>query len=134
MSDKKAKVICVDFDGVIYRFDYSKWEKDGYKNILYKRCIISGARVALKRLRTIGYRIVVYTSRVTSKYKSILLTIHHPNYKVSVKEITKFLKENNICFDEVWEGNGKPVADVYLDDKAVRFLSWPQAMVEIKEL
>lgn len=35
---------------------------------------------------------------------------------------------------EVWTGNGKPLADVYIDDRALRFTSWEETLDALKLL
>lgn len=130
----KSKIICVDFDGVICKFNYQEWEKSGYKNAFLEEDIIPGVRPMLKILSQNGYKIVIHTSRVTTKFKNIDFEIHQPNYKISVKDITKFLKKSSIYFDEIWSGCGKPVADYYIDDKAIRFNNWLQVFDELMAL
>lgn len=99
------KVIAVDFDGVIH----------DYKNPIEGRRMggeIFGTKDALKRIRAKGYKIVVFSV-----------------WGAESKTITDFMKYYNLPFDEVT--NIKPLADYYIDDKAIRFTNWEDALNQI---
>ena len=104
--DKKyyCQAICVDFDGVIAEFS---------DNINDFGKIIDGAGAALEKLRALGYKIIIHTTR--------------PSDEDHITELTKYLKAHDIPFDEIntnsdskWP-SAKPVADLYIDDRALRF-------------
>lgn len=65
---------------------------------------LPGAQTALKRLRELGHQVI----------------IHSCNEKVW---IDRNLREAGIPVDGIWDGKGKPVADWYLDDRAISFQS-----------
>jgi len=95
------RTIAVDFDGVIA--DYDGW----------KGCGVLGepradVKEALATLQAEGWKIVVHTTR-------------------GPDEIGNYLAQHRIAFDEIncnsdYRTQGtKPVADVYWDDRAVRY-------------
>jgi hypothetical protein len=116
MSDK---TIAVDFDGVIS--DYRGWKGKG--NFAPP---INGASEFLGQLRKEKWKIIIHTTRSETD------------------KIAEFLNENKIPYDHInfnpdnvkfGLSYGKPLADVYLDDRAIRFRGeWDyDLMVRIKE-
>ena len=95
------RTIAVDFDGVIAEYD--GWKGSG---------VLGAPRgdvvMALDILRSEGWKVVVYTTR-------------------GQEEIASYLAKHAIPHDEInlnsdYRTNGaKPVADVYWDDRAVRY-------------
>jgi len=63
-------------------------------------------RAKLQEMKANGYHIIVYTSGITEN-PSIL------------HGINVWLKENQVPYDEVWQRQGKPDVDLYIDDKSV---------------
>lgn len=119
--DTDSPVIAVDFDGVIV-------EDGAYPDIgeLKKNSIES-----MKFLKHNGYRIVIWTCRDTEKQK---------------KKVKEFLDKNDIPYDafndnsalteEELEKVGNNLSrkigcSLFLDDKAVRFIDWSSALLEI---
>lgn len=96
-----ARTVAVDFDGVIA--DYDGWKGYGVFGEP-RRDVLE----ALEGLRREGWKIVVHTTR-------------------SEAEVLEYLVHHGIPHDEInrnsdYETNGvKPVADVYWDDRAVRY-------------
>ena len=98
------KCIAVDFDGVIHDF----------KNPVPGRRMgppIFNAQDALVDLKSKGYEIVVFTVWGDEKGQSV---------------IRDFMNYYNLPFDRIT--NIKPQADFYIDDKAIRFTSWEDAL------
>lgn len=98
------KTICIDIDGTISHF--IEWQgSDKFGNVL------SGAVENISKLKEAGYFIIIYTTRSDKE------------------DIKNFLDRNNIPFDAINENpyqpqnaiGGKPMADVYLDDRNVSF-------------
>jgi adenylylsulfate kinase len=112
---KEKKTICVDFDGVIAEYEgYEGDDKFGEP--------VDGVQNALKVLKEHNYTIIVFTTRKNTA------------------ALRKYLKENDITYDYINENpdqpknsnSGKPVADVYLDDRAVCFHgNWKWALQDI---
>jgi hypothetical protein len=103
-----TNVMAVDFDGVVHD-PYNR--APGFK----MGRPITGAPEALDCFRGAGYRIVIHTCA-----RSDQGTLHH---------IEDWLWYFQIPFDEVTDR--KPEADVYLDDKAIRFVDWTAALAQI---
>ncbi len=113
MKPYRPKVVAVDFDGVIV--DYKEWS--GHNSF---GKVKEGAREVLQEFRRRGWVIVVWTTRYNKE------------------GIRKYLEENGIPFDYINENplgppdtSRKIHADVYIDDKAIRFESWEQARIEV---
>lgn len=111
----KRKTICIDFDGVIAQ--YQEWEgKDKFG------APVPGVQSALKVLKKEGYKIIIFTTREVSD------------------ELKAYLKENNITYDHINENPdqpkdtnaGKPIADLYVDDRSVCFRgNWKYTLEDI---
>ena len=105
---KPPKTIMVDLDGVICN------EERVFERPL--AAPIAGAREALAKLRTEGHTIVVYTARGWAEYR-----------------VTKqWLDDHGMAYDAIHMG--KPIAHVWIDDRALRFRSWEQALRELDAL
>jgi hypothetical protein len=76
--------------------------------------VVEGCEYALQRLRT--------------KFKLVLYTCRHADFFIP------WLKEHDLLHYFEWfygVDAGKPRADVYLDDKGLRFLTWEQALLDL---
>lgn len=109
------KTVCIDLDGTLVH--YEEWQGEEHFGK-----VLPGASVATKALHDKGWFIIIYTTRSN---KTIL---------------SKFLSENKIEFDAINENpyqpanaiGGKPIADVYVDDRALCFKGdWEQTVSEI---
>lgn len=109
------KTVCIDLDGTLIH--YEEWQGEEHFGH-----VLPGASDATKILHEKGWYIIIYTTRAN---KSIL---------------TKFLSDNKIEFDAINENpyqpqnakGGKPIADVYVDDRALCFKgNWQQTVKEI---
>ena len=115
------KNIAIDVDGVIFRFGPGDWKGPEYVGPL-----IPGVHGALLALRSFGYRIVLYSCRTDME------VMGQPTTRL-IRLLVEHLKRHEIPYDEI--AIGKPIADFYIDDRGIRFESWPQAMGEvIKEM
>jgi uncharacterized HAD superfamily protein len=90
------KTAVVDMDGVICR------ETPTFERSMADP--ISGARAAMERLEDAGYTIIIHTAR------------SWPEYAITVQ----WLYDHAIPFDQLVMG--KPVADIVIDDRAVKSL------------
>lgn len=110
----EKKTICIDFDGVLATYD-------GWKGRGEIGEPISGASEATQTLKKEGYTIIIFTTR-------------------NGEDIKKWLDKNKISYDYINENpdqpkntnEGKPIADIYLDDRAVCFRgNWEWALRDI---
>jgi hypothetical protein len=114
MPNSKGKLtICVDFDGVIHK--YTHWNS----GLLNAQCI-DYAPEALQSLRNLGHTIIIHTTRDEEEIKQWLETFHVPY---------DYINEN----PEIQGRNpGKPIADIYVDDRAIQFNgNWSTTYYEI---
>ncbi|MGD8450490.1 MAG: hypothetical protein PVJ57_01615 [Phycisphaerae bacterium] len=101
----RPKTIMVDLDGVICT------EERTFERPLAEP--IAGAREALQKLRDAGHTVVVYTAR------------NWPEYRVT----RKWLDDHGFAYDGLHMG--KPVADVWIDDRAIRFTNWTEVLTQL---
>lgn len=96
-------IIAVDFDGVIH-------EKSEYGDGTLGEPM-PGAIEALNALHEQGHDVFIHTARVQSPYSD-----------AESWRIRDWLTHNGVTFAPRLVA--KPIADVYIDDKALRFTSW----------
>ena len=118
MARGRKQTVAVDFDGVIHQ--YSRGWHDG---TIYDPPV-DGALESLARLQR-RYRVVIFTTRVNPDM---------PGGDLQLKRVIDWLEENGFRegehFDEVT--HAKPPAVVYIDDRALHFTSWDQALDEFR--
>lgn len=104
-------IICVDLDGVVACF---KNEGQSYRDVEP----VPGSVAKLRSLKSHGHRIILYTARhMKTCQGNVGLVV------ARVGQITlDWLQRHNIPYDEIYFG--KPWADVYIDDNALRFRNW----------
>ena len=100
--------VMVDLDGTLASYD-------GWKGEWQIGDPIDGAIAAMAVLIAQGHNVYVHTVREEKEHVEGWLRKHEFPSKM-----------------KVWSG-AKPIAMVYIDDRAVRFRSWTQAMQEVKE-
>lgn len=112
-STVPPKTIAVDFDGTLCDHEYPKI---GH--------IKSGAKEALMLFQKLGYRIIIWSCRTCHWHYDIfggdpkMPTME----RVTVKQMVSWLNKWGIPYDEVDDGSrGKPLANLYIDDRAIRF-------------
>ncbi len=114
----RPPVLVVDFDGTIAR-----WAPSGYPAIGKP---IEGSHRFLRLLKSEGWKIIINSCRSGTEHEAAM---------------ARWLEDNEIPYDEInrnsdypW-ANGKPVGDVYLDDRGVRFEGrWDAAYQKVQEL
>lgn len=97
--------ICFDFDGVLATYD-------GWKDGEIGEPIPAGVDL-VKLCKTKGYVIVINTCRTHPTHGA-------SNQREQFLAVKKWLYENKIPYDWI-EIDGKPIADVYVDDRALYF-------------
>jgi len=111
------KVISIDFDGTICK-------KQKYGDGLIYQTPIPGAKKFMDKLKADGYRIVILTVRMSPDKKGNLLWKKY--------QLESWLGRYNIPYHEIT--NNKPDADLYIDDKALRFTDWKSAEKSFNKL
>ncbi len=97
--------IMVDLDGVICT------EEQFFDRPLARP--IDGAREALKRLRAEGHTVIIYTARGWGE----------------MRVTQRWLEDHGIEYDGLHMG--KPIANVWIDDRAIGFKNWPDTLDEL---
>lgn len=100
---KRREVVALDVDGTLFK--WKKWE-----GITAIGELFEGAREFVEELKK-DYDIIIHSCRVSDYL--------HDNIPLCEFVLKSHLKQYGIPFDEIWAGRGKPVADYYIDDKAV---------------
>jgi capsule biosynthesis phosphatase len=103
--------ICIDLDGVISKL---KKDEENYSEVKP----LEGAVEKIKSLKKNGHYIIIYTAR---HMKTCDGNIEKVISKIGGLTL-EWLKKYEIPYDEIIFG--KPWADVYIDDNALRFSSW----------
>ncbi len=107
--------ICIDLDGVICQL---REENQSYQDLEP----VEGAVEAVRKLKEQGHYIIIYTAR--------RMRTHNGNVGRIVADVGKitldWLDKYRIPYDEIVFG--KPWADVYIDDNALRFQSWDELL------
>ena len=105
------RVACLDFDGTLYPF----------RPLFEQPDPLPGAPEAVRRLKDAGYRIVIFTSRLSPTW------LESCGYTASeqLDLIEGMLRRDGIPFDDITAE--KVPAEVYVDDRAIRFRDgeWP---------
>ena len=100
----KDKIVVIDFDGTLCKFafpDVGPIEPD--------------VKIALQLLKDAGYIIKIHSCRTASYW-------NRPNERIThVALIQQFMLENKLPYDELILTDNKPIADVYIDDRAIRY-------------
>jgi hydroxymethylpyrimidine pyrophosphatase-like HAD family hydrolase len=77
---------------------------------------IEGAREAINLWRENGHKVVVHSCNSTGWIKNVL-------------------DNNDIRYDYIWVDKGKPICDIYVDDKGYRFQGdWTHEQLEVLKL
>lgn len=99
------KVAAVDLDGVLAH--YTEW-----KGVDHIGDPIPGAQEFLRALST-DFDVTIFTVRTSE-------SANHPEMAdLLVRRVLRWLRDHQFPDVNVWAGHGKPVADVYIDDRAL---------------
>ena len=113
--------ICIDIDGTICE---TKKQHESYREIQPKPHAIR----TIQNLKQKGHYIILYTARH-------MKTCNHNIGQVIAlqgKNLLDWLDEYNLPYDEIVFG--KPLADIYIDDKAYKFTNnWNEIIKEINK-
>ncbi len=101
----RPKTVMVDLDGVLCT-----------EELFLERPLaqpIAGAREGLQKLRAAGFVVVIYTARGWGELRTT----------------AKWLADHGFEYDGLQMG--KPVADFWIDDRAIPFTDWPAALRQL---
>jgi hypothetical protein len=113
---KGKKVAAVDFDGVIHKYG-NGWQK----GIIYDETV-PGAKDGVQALKDAGFYILIYTTRTNPQFR-------RKGEPEQYDQLVQYLEKNEIPYDQIYVGSGKPMADIYLDDRAIPFTGdWNKAV------
>lgn len=111
--------IAIDLDGPIFEV---YWDSVNFHGSTYRvnkfGKPVPGAKRFMEYLRSIGHRIIIHTCRTNPEAN------HGRTLKYLASLVRDELHKHDMPFDEVWSGEGKPLAELYIDDRAVRFTDW----------
>jgi len=118
-SEEEAKTISIDFDGVIHD-DNLGWH-DG---TIYGKPI-EGSLEAIKKLAQ-EYKLVLFTAKAKPDRPLV-------DGKTGSELVKEWLVKYGIddCFQEIT--SEKPRCLFYIDDKAIRFCNWEDALSDVEK-
>lgn len=105
-------IICIDFDGVIHKHEWSKDFSTWYN--FYE--IMPGAKDSIWKLKNAGFRLVLFSNR---KYGIVQFLVKHGIDVCFDQMGADFLPGMNPWRHNPPESSEKPIADFYIDDKDV---------------
>ena len=103
ITEKQLQTIAFDFDGVLAQYD-------GWKGYQHLGQPIEGMREVLQQLKSDGWKILIYTTRGNAEIAEWCIKYNMP---VDYINMNPEIQGNN---------PGKPIADIYVDDRAIRFI------------
>ena len=103
--------IAIDLDGTICTL---KTPGESYADVKP----IPGAAARIRQLRTDGHCIIIFTARHMATCEANVGRVIRKIGKITLD----WLEENGIEYDEIHFG--KPNAELYIYDRAVKFSSW----------
>ena len=105
------KRICIDLDGVIAKI---KKNQETYSDVLP----VAGAVEKIKKLKEAGHYIIIFTARHMKTCNGNVSMVIARQGKITLD----WLAKHQVPYDEIHFG--KPFADIYIDDNALRFKDW----------
>jgi len=123
---KFERYIAVDLDRTILEFDWEEFQKGGFYYFGEPK---PGAVEGLKELRRRGFRVIIYSCRFSpAAYEGCKETLEG-----ALERVKRVFKKYGIIYDSIWLGRGKPLADYYIDDRAIQFTTWEEVLLKVKE-
>jgi len=116
-----SKVVVIDFDNTIAKsknvFPETGEPYDGVKD-------------ALQKLRDDGFTIKIHSCRTSKDF------CWRPSEKaMHLHKMSQFMQEHEIPYDEIIDIMDKPMADFYIDDRAIGFRGdWKEMIREMEQM
>lgn len=119
-KNNNDRTIAIDLDGVILEY------VEPWNGVMHFGELKAGTVEAMKLLKSLGYTLVVYTTRNNA------MAAHNSDH--NVLELTALvqnqLEKSGVPYDYI--ALFKPLARYYIDDRAIRFSSWAQTLNEFR--
>ena len=112
--------IAIDLDGVVCPI---KQPHESYSDLEP----LPGAVEQIRELRAAGHYIIIVTARNMATCEANLGKVMKNVGKITLD----WLEKHGVEYDEIYFG--KPNAEVYLDERAIRFTSWQEITDELLE-
>jgi hypothetical protein len=111
-----GKTIAMDFDGVINSY------KSGWKGPTETDEPVLSAAESISSLFNRGYRLIIFSTRAQT-----------PEGVETIREYLRKHTENDLLVNSIEITDRKPIADVYIDDRAIPFTgNWEETLEKIE--
>ena len=107
--------IAIDLDGTILTFNWSDWMLSGMNYFGNPK---RDAKKVIEMLYNDGHEIIIHTCRTNP------VLIEGYSQKELKTRVAKTLADHGIKYHSIWDGQGKPIADIYIDDNGYKFENW----------
>ncbi len=116
-----SKVIIIDFDNTI-AMSKNVFPETGEP--------YEGVKESLQKLKDSGFKIKIHSCRTSKDY------CWKPRERVMhLHKMSEFMNEHQIPYDEIIDDMDKPIAEFYIDDRAIGFRgNWKKIIEEIEEM
>lgn len=107
MTENEKLTVCIDVDGVLARYD--EWKGIEYFGDPFEEAVLFTHRLSK------FVKIIIFSTRCNSEVNK-----KSGKSAEDLRNILKsWLEQHNFKFDEIYIGQGKPLASAYIDDRAV---------------
>ena len=116
----KEKIAIIDFDGTLCKFAFPDVGPPE-----------PHVREALGTLKDAGYTIKIHSCRTATYWGSVVERWTHFHL------VEDFLKQHKLPYDKIITDKtmDKPIADVYIDDRAIRYEgNWPEIAERLRNV
>lgn len=113
------KIAIIDFDGTLCKFEFPNVGP-----------IEPNVKIALEILKNAGYTIKIHSCRTATYWNNNF------ERKIHINLIKQFMTKHNLPYDEILVAPNfdKPIADVYIDDRAINYSNnWLEIANFLKE-
>ena len=117
---KTPFIAAIDFDGVIAQYD-------GYRGPDHYLPPMPCAKDSIDILRAHGIKVIIWTCR----NNEVDLRTYLDHYAIGYDAINADVHPEIECPSQI---SRKVLADVYVDDRGIRFTQWDRAVFQILEL
>jgi hypothetical protein len=117
INSEESNTIAIDFDGVIHSFEL------GFHDGTIYGTPIEGSIEAIKKIAK-KYTIIIYTAKAKKDRPLI-------NGKTGTELVWEWLREHQLDSYIKEVTAEKPRCVCYIDDKAIQFINWNQALTDL---